>query len=475
MKLLLVDLSAVFWRNWHASKDQEIGSAYENTVAKIAGYKRNYDRTIVCGDWGPYKRKAISADYKAQRDAPDPVAVGQLKRVKERVLADGMPISEALGYEADDIIATICAKLGGDESPWTIDILTADKDLMALVDERITIVHLASGDRFGPDEVLAKMGVDPCKVSELLALTGDKADNVPGCPSIGPKKAVRLLADNGGIVNILDGDPVSIICSETERNLLTENRENISKSFHLVTLMTDAPINIDDLLKQREVKPLSIIDDAEFEEELPSSDAASPVPVAKIEPPKPEPVKKEEPKPAEVVAKETALAVIPQSFEMTLEPTSFNAAWTLAKVIHSSRLFAVENPEQAFMIVMTGREMGIGAMTSLRGFHFIKGKPCLSAQLMVALILKSGKCEFWELIESSSKTATYETKRVGGRNPQRKTFSVDDAKLAQLVKGDGNWLKYPAAMCEARAASALARIVYPDLMMGVYLPEELED
>jgi hypothetical protein len=127
------------------------------------------------------------------------------------------------------------------------------------------------------------------------------------------------------------------------------------------------------------------------------------------------------------------------------------------------------------MAIMAGREMGIGAIASLRGFHFIKGKLCLSSQLMAAQILKSGKAEYWELIESSNRTATYATKRVGGRNEQRKTFTVDDAKLAQLVKGDGNWQKYPAAMCEARAASALARVVYPDLLMGVYLPDEMDE
>jgi hypothetical protein len=225
---------------------------------------------------------------------------------------------------------------------------------------------------------------------------------------------------------------------------------------------------------------LSTIDDAEFEEahneeQRQALTEPEPDPVAKAEPPKTTPAKKEEPKPAEPPAKETALAVIPQSFEMTLEPTSSSTAWALSKAIHSSRLFAVESPEQALMVVMTGREMGIGAMTSLRGFHFIKGKPCMSAQLMAALILKSGKCEYWELVESSPKSATYETKRIGGRNAQRKTFTVDDAKLAQLVKADSNWLKYPASMCEARAASALAKIVYPDLLMGVYLPEELEN
>lgn len=459
MKLLLVDLSALFWRNWHATKDQEVGEAFSLTIGKIRQYRHQYDKTIVCCDLPPYKRKAISADYKAQRDAPDPVAVGQLRRVKERLAVDGLPLAEFPGYEADDIIATICAKRAGDE----IDILTADKDLMSLVNDRVSIVHLASGDRFGPDEVLAKMLVRPLAVPDLLALVGDKADNVPGVPGVGPKTAAKLLTDNGDVTQIIECEPDALVATGAIRESVLANRENIAKSLSLVLLMDDAPIDVNALLADREPQQLSEVKDEEFEpvEEQQQTTQEQP----------------EQPAQAiELAQPETRIAQRQAtSFEVSLEPTTTGQAWALAKAIHSSRLFAVESPEQALMILMTGREMGIGAMSSLRGFHFIKGKPCMSAQLMAALILRSGKAEYWELVESGPKSATYATKRIGGRNEQRKTFTVDDARLAQLVKSDGNWQKYPAAMCEARAASALARIVYPDLLMGVYLPDEIDE
>ena len=457
-RILLVDLSALFWRNWHATKDQEIGEAFALTVNAITARKRDYERCVVCCDVAPYKRKAISADYKAQRDAPDPVAVGQLTRVKERLASDGLAIVGVKGYEADDIIATICAKVDGDESDIAVDILTGDKDLMALVNDRINLIHLASGDRFGPSEVVAKMGVPPDTIPALLALCGDKADNVPGCPGIGPKKSAQLIADNGGIANIIDGE---LVATGATRDAVLANREQIRKSLELVTLMTDAPIDIDEVMAPREPKQLQEIAGVEFEEpiqEQPKPDVTIPAPTA-----------------IELAAPVAIAKAAPSSFEMSLEPATTGQAWALAKAIHQSRLFAVESAEQALMILMTGREMGIGAMASLRGFHFIKGKPCMSAQLMAALILRSGKAEYWELIESSPKSATYATKRIGGRNEQRKTFTVDDARLAQLVKSDGNWTKYPAAMCEARAGSALARIVYPDLLAGVYLPGEIEE
>lgn len=469
-KLLLVDLSAVFWRNWHATKDKEIGEAFALTVSKISSTRHGYDNAIVCCDIAPYKRKAISADYKAQRDAPDPAAVGQLRRVKERLTADGLPLAEAQGYEADDIIATICARLLGDECEWTVDILTADKDLMALVDERVSVVSLITGDRLGPPEVITKMGVEPHRVTELLALTGDTADNVPGCPGVGPKTAVQLLADNGSIGQILTCKPEELAAKGAVHAKLMEHRENIRKSLALVTLMTDAPIDLGALFTERKVEQLTQIDDAEFEEAPAAAETVTPQ-AQTVTPEQAAPA----PKPAEPVHSAAIIKTAPVSFELALEPTGFGTAWTLAKCVHSSRLFAVESPEQAMMAIMAGREMGISSIAALRGFHFIKGRLCMSAQLMASLILKSGKAEYWELVESTNKTATYATKRVGGRNEQRKTFTVDDAKMAQLVKSDGNWQKYPAAMCEARAASALARVVYPDLLMGVYLPDEMEN
>jgi len=466
MKILLVDLSAIFWRNWHASKDQAIGDAFALTVNRINSVRHSYDHVAVCCDCQPYKRKEISANYKAQRDAPDPAAVGQLRRVKERLAADGLLLWESLGYEADDIIATAVRALTegiGDESYLAIYILTADKDLMALVSDRVTLVHLSDGTRFDPEMVRAKLGVEPYRVSELLALTGDKSDNVPGCPGIGPKKAAQLLADNGLLENILHSSVSMDVATELIRapvsvkESLVAHRDNIQLSWQLVQLMTDAPIDINELFATRDQKQIG---EPMTEEQLSHTEPDDPT----------------EPSQAIELSKPSELLKLdPVAFEKSLEPRNAVQAWTLARGIFASRLFAVESAEAALMILMTGREMGIGAMSAMRGFHFIKGKPVMSAQLMAALILRSGKAEYWELIDSTSKSATYATKRIGGRNEQKKTFSVDDARLAQLVKQDSTWMKYPASMCEARASAMLARIVYPDLLMGVYLPDEMDD
>jgi 5'-3' exonuclease len=483
MKVLFVDLSAVFWRAYHATKDQQVNECFSITVNTINSRRHGYDHCAICCDHPPYKRKQISQEYKAQRDVPDPIAVGQLRRVKERLEADGLLLWDAEGYESDDLIATACEALqhdAGDESDLAIDILTADKDLMALVNERVTVVHLSDGSRFTPVEVETKMGVPPALVSQLLALTGDKSDNVPGCPGVGPKKAAQLLADNDGLTNLLDllGGNGAVIAQAATLANLKQNLSQVSMSWRLVTLMTDAPIDITQLYERRDPKSLTTeIDDKEFAMSEPESTPENETPLPPVD---------YEGSPGrlnaaiEVVkpAQQTEAIAQAQSlpFETSLEPRTVQQAWALSKAIHNSRLFACESPDQALMILMTGRELGISAMASLRGFYFVKGRPVMSSQLMAGLILKSGRAEYFECVESGPKSATYATKRKGGSgNEQRKTFTIDDAKLAQLIKADGNWQKYPTNMCEARAAAFLARLVYPDVIMGVYTPGELDD
>ena len=303
-----------------------------------------------------------------------------------------------------------------------------------------------------------------------------------------------MLLENGGLEQIISGEPDKLLATGATREAVLSNRANIKMSWDLVRLMTDAPIDVNQIYEHRYPKPLGAeLKDEEFNDMETEQASSFAPPNTPAEGPSDMPVDYEgshgrlnaavdSTKPltdlavslpkVELTKPEAAGIIMP--FETSLEPRTVQQAWALAKAIHSSRLFAVESPEAALMILMTGREMNIGAMSAMRGFHFIKGRPVMSAQLMSALILRSGKAEYWELVESDNKHATYATKRIGGRNEQRKTFTLEEARLAQLVKQDGNWAKYPTSMCEARAAAMLARIVYPDLLMGVYLPDELD-
>ncbi len=124
--------------------------------------------------------------------------------------------------------------------------------------------------------------------------------------------------------------------------------------------------------------------------------------------------------------------------------------------------------------ILTGAELGLAPMQSLRGIQIIKGKPTLSADTMGALCKRrSDVCEHLSLTASSPTGCTYETKRRGEK-PTTMTFTIEDAQRAGLA-GSDTYRKFPAAMLRARCLSAICRAVYPDLCLGLYDPDELAD
>jgi DNA polymerase-1 len=114
----------------------------------------------------------------------------------------GVPVAEEPGYEADDAMATLAAQ--ADARGWQVTILSTDKDLWQMADERITIlVPDKDGRRYGPAEIEARLGVPPRLVPDWKALAGDPSDNIPGVPGIGPKTAARLLQRYGDLDAVL--------------------------------------------------------------------------------------------------------------------------------------------------------------------------------------------------------------------------------------------------------------------------------
>lgn len=154
-----------------------------------------------------------------------------------------------------------------------------------------------------------------------------------------------------------------------------------------------------------------------------------------------------------------------------IEPQSMAELRQLAKSASDARFAQEMTPDRALILMMTGRDLGMSYTQSLRAFHLINGKPAMLADAMVGLCLASGKCDFFDTLESTSLICTVQTQRTG-RQPQTMSFTIEDAKKAGLLTRD-MWLKYPAQMLRARAKSALARDVYPDLLLGMYDPDEL--
>lgn len=156
-------------------------------------------------------------------------------------------------------------------------------------------------------------------------------------------------------------------------------------------------------------------------------------------------------------------------------PQSLEQAEKLANQLAMSALLpeSLRNrPGDVLVTIITGHELGLSPMQAIRGLHVIKGKAVMSADLQVALVKKHPECIYFRLVESTDTIASYETERKG-EGKTKMSFTIEQARNAQLA-GD-NWRKYPAAMLRARAASALARAVYPDLTLGVYDEDEARE
>jgi hypothetical protein len=157
------------------------------------------------------------------------------------------------------------------------------------------------------------------------------------------------------------------------------------------------------------------------------------------------------------------------------EPGTFDELKRVGEMVIASGLApeGVKTAAAACLIIATGRELGISAMKALRTIYVVKGRPTLSADLMAALCKQTpAVCRYFRIVEMTPTHVTCETHRVGEPEPTAYTYTLDDARTAGLLTSQ-TWKAHPTAMLKARCVSALARAVYPDLIMGLYDPDEL--
>ena len=145
----------------------------------------------------------------------------------------------------------------------------------------------------------------------------------------------------------------------------------------------------------------------------------------------------------------------------------------LAKIAADSGLAKVRTPAECAVILMTGAELGLSPMQSLRGIYVVEGRPTLAADTMVAVIRRSGVCALWRTVESTAERCTIEAKRTDDDRTQSKTWTMADATRAGLAQ-KSIWKQYPAQMLRHRCASDLARELFSDVVLGLYDPEELD-
>ncbi len=195
-------------------------------------------------------RKELYTDYKAHRNEPPDDLVPQFPLMREAVRAFGLVPVEQDKYEADDLIATYARQAR--EAGADVLIVSADKDLMQVVGERVWMYDPASGApgamgsrderRIGPEEVAAYFGVPPALVADVQALAGDSTDNVPGAPGIGIKTAAQLLSTYGDLDTLMARAHEIKQPKRREALTLPENVERIRISKQLVRLCDDVPL-----------------------------------------------------------------------------------------------------------------------------------------------------------------------------------------------------------------------------------------
>jgi len=175
---------------------------------------------------------------------------------------------------------------------------------------------------------------------------------------------------------------------------------------------------------------------------------------------------------------QTALAVQTVQAEIVpFRPENLNQAARLATSLARSAMLPTAlrgKPADVLVVLITGHELGLSPMQSIRGMHVIEGKAVMAAEMMAGLVRsRASTCKYLMLVESTDAVATYETHRQGDPRAVQLSYTIEQAAKAGLA-GKDNWKKHPAAMLRARCLTAICRAVYSDLVNGVYDPEEIE-
>ncbi len=201
-------------------------------------------------------RNDIYPDYKANRPPCPEDLIPQFSIVRESAEALNIAILEKIGFEADDIIATIAKKSA--KEGFEVVIVSSDKDLMQLIDDNISMFDAMKNKMVSFNEVKEKFSVEPSKVLEVLSLIGDTSDNVPGVRGIGPKTASELINQFENLENLYEN--LDKIKQEKRRAMLEENRANAFLSKKLIRLDENVNLGIEiEALKVQNIDPTKLI------------------------------------------------------------------------------------------------------------------------------------------------------------------------------------------------------------------------
>jgi DNA polymerase-1 len=255
--LYLVDGSGFIFRAYHRlpplsdPQGTPVGAVYGFTamlwklIEELNGADEPTHLAVIFDAAKQTFRNDLYADYKANRPPPPEDLIPQFPLIRDAVRAFSVPCIEMNGFEADDIIA--CYAQQATAAGYNVTIVSSDKDLMQLVNDRIDMLDTMKNERIGREQVIAKFGVPPEKVGDVLALMGDSVDNVPGVPGVGPKTAAELIQQFGDVEGVLAN--VETIKRPKLRETLTVHAEDARLSRRLVELKCDldAPMALEEL------------------------------------------------------------------------------------------------------------------------------------------------------------------------------------------------------------------------------------
>lgn len=262
--IILIDGSSYIYRAFHAlpplsnTKGEPTGAVFGviSMIKKlITEYAPDYI-AVVFDPKGKTHRDSLYEHYKAHRPPMPTELVSQVQYIYKIIEALGIPIAVFDGIEADDVIGTLATNASA--LGYTTLISTGDKDMAQLVSPSVTLINTMTGTIYDRDAVIHKFGILPELIIDYLSLTGDKVDNIPGVPNVGPKTAVKWLKEFGSLQGVIAN--ASQIKGKVGENL-RKALPDLALSKQLVTICTDLtlPIKATDLIK-RDPQKESLID-----------------------------------------------------------------------------------------------------------------------------------------------------------------------------------------------------------------------
>ncbi len=241
-RLVIIDGHSVVYRSFFAfirnplrnSRGENTSAAFgfASTFRKVMAELKPDLCAVVFDAPGKTFREERFAEYKAQRPKAPEELTAALPVVKAMVRAWGVKVFEVPGVEADDVIGTMVRF--GQEQGLEVIVVSSDKDVLQLVGERVLVYDPWRERFYDANGVKEKLGVEPEKVPDFIALAGDAVDNVPGVPGIGPKRAQEILLKYGSLKAALQSD-----------GRLQGNRELVEMCRELALIRTDAPVVVE--------------------------------------------------------------------------------------------------------------------------------------------------------------------------------------------------------------------------------------